>query len=178
MGGESYIYATTTQLTPAEHRLWPKLVRALRESRSAGNVEHVMRGGSNDFPASLPTKDLQYTLSTDRTWMFGCIRWATAPFLFTVQSVLSFAYPGKFEHEVDESMNRDDGEGGDNVYRVVSDTLLGCDDELKATVRALKADMHAAPSLAELAHDCVVGNGLAAALEGLELAPPSRPSEL
>jgi hypothetical protein len=49
---------------------------------------------------------------------------------------------------------------------MTSDQLSACDDELKAAVRAL-----AVPSLAEIAHDCVVVNGLAAALEGLELAP-------
>jgi hypothetical protein len=30
----NYNYNTTNQFTPAEHRLWPKLVRALRESVS------------------------------------------------------------------------------------------------------------------------------------------------
>jgi hypothetical protein len=39
-------------------------------------------------------------------------------------------------------------------------------------VLALKANTkHAFPSLAELAHDCVVANDLAAALEELDLAP-------
>jgi hypothetical protein len=54
------------------------------------------------------------------------------------------------------------------------DELHGCDVKLKEAVRALKASMHfPLLSLDELAHDCVVVYGLAAALEGLELAPPS-----
>jgi hypothetical protein len=80
--------------------------------------------------------------------------------------VLSFAYPDKFRYARMMHTYR-----APVVYQMASDKLLDCDDELKAAVRALKANMHAFPSLAELAYDCVVVNDLAAALEGLELAP-------
>jgi hypothetical protein len=92
-----------------------------------------------------------------------------ATFVFlsrAARSVLSFAYPGKFYESIGVYWPR-------HIVSMTSDELLNCDDELTASVRALKANMHAVPipSLAELAHDCVVANDLAAALEGLELAP-------
>jgi hypothetical protein len=109
---------------------------------------------------------------------------ATAPFRSRVKSVLSFAYPGKFENQVTSSnltpwlpLAWFDG-GSDVLYQMTSDRLHNCDDELKAAVRVLKDSMHAVRSLAEIAHECVVVNNLAAALEGLELALPSRPPGL
>jgi hypothetical protein len=90
-------------------------------------------------------------------------------FLFPVQSVLSFVYPGKFEtfeHRCYENSHL-----RSLVFQMWSDELDGCDKKLEAAVRALKANMHAVPSLAELAHECVVANGMVAALEGLQLAP-------
>jgi hypothetical protein len=102
---------------------------------------------------------------------------AECRFLASVKSVLSFAHPGKFEviyfyiYPAPFSPRKP-------VNHMTSDELLDCDAELKAAVRALKANMHAVRSLAELAHDCVVANDLAAALEGLELAPLSHPPEL
>jgi hypothetical protein len=138
---------------------------------AAGNVEHVTRGGVVNFPASLPTDVRLLNDGRPPIFMWGLS--TTAPFLQTVESVLSFAYPGKFKTH--EDWNRP---GWNSVHKMTSNKLYYCDDEMKASVRALKANMHAAPSLAELAHECVVVNGLAAALEGLELPTPQRLSEL
>jgi hypothetical protein len=130
----------------------------------ADDVAYVTRAGVIRFPSSLPAAEFssESTVSIRSSW-----GWPNATlFLSSVRSVISFAYPGKFEY----------GETWDpyqpyTVCKMTSVELPACDDELKAAVRALAAKMHAISSLAELAHDCVVANDLAAALEGLDLAP-------
>jgi hypothetical protein len=99
-------------------------------------------------------------------------------FQYSVELVLAFAYPGKFEiNYYDPGPAR----SVPVVYQMTayaSNEMRDCDDELEAAVRALKANMHAVPSLSEIAHDCVVANGFTAALKGLELAQPWRPPDL
>jgi hypothetical protein len=85
-----------------------------------------------------------------------------------VQSVLSFAYPGKFE-TVETATRKLVLPLRDLVFQMTAVTLRSCDAELKAAVRALKADMHTVLATAELSHalshECVVDNDLAAALD-------------
>ncbi|KAG1663958.1 hypothetical protein FOA52_001084 [Chlamydomonas sp. UWO 241] len=188
-------HAETTDFTVEERRMWPKLVRALRESsrrydkskawlvvNAAGAVawEQEETGGVVIvFAASLPTEGRLLADGGDPVFMYGCSK-STVPstrrFLLSVQALLSFAYPGKFVCE-DPNMppfaypgkcGNSHADVPSTVCQMASDYLLNlhCDDELQAAVCALKADM---PSLFDLAYDCVVVNGLAAALEHLEL---------
>jgi hypothetical protein len=149
---------------------------------AAGDVEHVHgtweKGPPLKFPASLPTANQPCTLLSGGPLMSGNTGWATSRFLLTVELVLMFAYPGKFACR--------DGLLPDVPFLaslLSPDELLDFDHEvngeLKAAVRALKANMHFPfLSLAELAYDCLVVNDMAAALEGMELPQASRPPEL